>query len=39
MEVNTDHEFEYDGYNTDFGPLTLNYVHKFITRVDTMMSN
>ena len=37
--VNIDHEFEYEGYNTDFGPLTLNFVHKFITRIDSMLLN
>ena len=35
--VNTDLEFEYEGYNTDFGPLTLNFVHKFITKIDAAM--
>ena len=36
--VNIDHEFEYEGYNTDFGPLTLNFVHKFISRVDSILN-
>lgn len=30
--INIDNSsYLYEGYNTDFGPLTLNFVHKFIT--------
>ena len=35
--VNVDVQYVYEGYNTDFGPLTLNYVHKFVKHVDTML--
>lgn len=28
--VNVDSQYHYEGYNSDFGPLTLNFVHKFI---------
>jgi cell division cycle 14 len=31
--INIDNSYVYDGYNNDFGPYTLNYVHKFCNQV------
>ena len=31
---NVDSLYSYEGYNTDFGPLTLNFVHKYITQME-----
>ena len=33
-----DNSYLYEGYNTDFGPLTLNFVHKFIKEIDSLVS-
>ena len=35
--LNIDNAYTYDGYNSDFGPLTLNYIHKFICEMDTLL--
>ena len=35
--INIDDEFDYDGYNTDFGPLTLNYVAKYCRKVHDLI--
>ena len=29
-----DNEYFYEGYNSDFGPLTLQFVHKFIENIE-----
>ena len=36
--INVDNAYVYDGYNSDFGPFTLNHVHKFVKEVDSMLS-
>jgi hypothetical protein len=36
--INIDNVYLYEGYNTDFGPLTLNHVHKFIKQVESMLA-
>jgi hypothetical protein len=35
--VNVDNQYHYDGYNSDFGPFTLNYVHKFCQQVQALL--
>ena len=35
--LNVDNVYSYDGYNSDFGPLTLNFVYKFVKEVDTLL--
>ena len=35
--LNIDNAYSYEGYNSDFGTLTLNFVHKFIKEVNSMM--
>ena len=35
--INVDNVYQYEGYNTDFGPLTLNHVHKFVKQVEGML--
>mmetsp|Transcript_1294 Transcript_1294/g.1743 ORF Transcript_1294/g.1743 Transcript_1294/m.1743 type:complete len:238 (-) Transcript_1294:2041-2754(-) len=34
--INIDNAYLYEGYNSDFGPLTLNFVHKFVKEIDNM---
>ena len=34
--INVDNVYHYDGYNSDFGPLTLNFVHKFVKEVESL---
>ena len=36
--LNIDNAYLYEGYNSDFGPLTLNFVHKFVKEVDSLSS-
>lgn len=35
--INIDDQYFYEGYNSDFGPLTLQFVHKFIQQVEALM--
>ena len=36
--LNIDNQYLYEGYNSDFGPLTLNFVHKFVKEVDNLLA-
>jgi len=37
--INIDHSYTYDGYNNDFGPFTLNYVHKYCNQVRSLLNS
>lgn len=36
--INVDNKYMYEGYNSDFGPLTLNHVHNFVKEVDALLA-
>lgn len=36
--LNVDNKYLYEGYNSDFGPLTLNHVHNFVKEVEKSLA-
>ena len=39
INIDNDRTYEYDGYNEDFGPLTLSQIHKYCQEVDQKLKS
>ena len=38
INIDVDRAYEYDGYNSDFGPLTMSQIHMYCQQVRSKIS-